>query len=87
MIQRQVALGTYKADYITLSTTLRDSILIMQLMEAMKEQDINIGSFNPKVHCKSFEDSAGALELVMAPKMFPLTKHIKIQSIIILDHG
>ena len=33
----------------------------------------------PKVHCKVFEDNAGAIEMTRVPKMRPRTKHINIK--------
>eukprot|EP00957_Ditylum_brightwellii_P047131 3579171-Ditylum_brightwellii.AAC.1 len=75
-IQMQVDLSTCKAEYIVLTTTLRNILMMMQLMEEMKGQGINIGSLSPKVHCTAFEDNAGALELTNVSKMCPHTKHI-----------
>jgi len=33
----------------------------------------------PKVHCKVFEDNAGAIEIATVPKMRPRTKHLNIK--------
>jgi len=33
----------------------------------------------PKIHCKVFEDNAGAIEIANVPKMRPRTKHLNIK--------
>ncbi len=33
----------------------------------------------PKLHCKLFEDSSGALEIAKVPKMRPRTKHLNVK--------
>jgi hypothetical protein len=33
----------------------------------------------PRVHCKVFEDNAGAIEIAKVPKMRPRTKHLNIK--------
>eukprot|EP00957_Ditylum_brightwellii_P039159 2961586-Ditylum_brightwellii.AAC.1 len=48
----------------------------MQLLEEMKAKGLNMTSTVPKVHCKAFEDNAGALELAKTPNMHPCIKHI-----------
>jgi hypothetical protein len=35
----------------------------------------------PKIHCKVFEDNAGAIEIANVPKMRPRTKHLNIKYI------
>jgi hypothetical protein len=43
----------------------------------MKERGYDVGQTIPVLHCKLFEDNAGALCLAKAPAMQPRTKHIK----------
>eukprot|EP00957_Ditylum_brightwellii_P210472 15365013-Ditylum_brightwellii.AAC.2 len=59
----QVARSTCEVKYVALSIVL-------------KEEGLVIDSATPKVHCKAFEENAGALELAKVPKMRPHTKHI-----------
>ena len=78
-LQTEIALSTTEAEYIALSTALRDVIPIMNLLQELKEQNF-INDFQlPKIHCKAFEDNSGALELARTPKMRPRTKHINIK--------
>ncbi len=45
-------------------------------MEEAKQQDIPVLNATPKVHCKVFEDNAGAIEIANVPKMRP---HLNIK--------
>jgi hypothetical protein len=42
-------------------------------MEEAKQQGIPVMNATPKVHCKVFEDNAGAIEIANVPKMRPRT--------------
>ena len=57
-LQTQIALNSCKAEYISLSQSVCDTISAMRNSEYTK----------PKVHCKVFEDNTGALALAMMPK-------------------
>jgi hypothetical protein len=70
---------TTEAEYIALSTALRDVIYVMQLLEELLSFGIQIPVTTPVVRCKVFEDNVGAIELAKAPKLRPRTKHIAIQ--------
>ena len=74
----QVALSTTKAEYIALSQSLCDVIPVMQLLEEMKSRVFKVICTEPHVHCKTFEDNSGALELDRLPKLRPQTKHINV---------
>jgi hypothetical protein len=60
-LQTVFALSTSEAEYIALSTALRDVIPMMDLLNEMKETGHDVQS-RPMVHCKLFEDNSGALE-------------------------
>ena len=75
-IQTQIALYTTEAEYIALTYLLHDKIPMMQLLREMKGNGLSRLSTSPEVHCQSFKDKSGALELAHAPKMGPRTKHI-----------
>ena len=78
-MQSIITLSTTKAEYVTLSTALRDVIYILQLTTEMKSHGFNVPTPGPpKVTCRVFEDNAGALELANNPKLQPRTKHIAI---------
>jgi hypothetical protein len=48
----------------------------MYLLREMKAFGIPIDKTTPAVHCKLFEDNAGAIQLAKVPKMRPRTRHI-----------
>ena len=68
-LQTLMALLTTEAEYITLSSALRDQILIMQLMKEVIKQGIDVKFMPPCMHCMAFEDNGGAIELVWLPKI------------------
>jgi len=48
-------------------------------MEEAKHQGIPVLNAPPKIHCKVFEDNAGAIEIANVTKMRPRTKHLNIK--------
>lgn len=54
-------------------------IPLMKAVQEMKKRGYNVGQTIPVVHCKLFEDNAGALCLAKAPAMQPRTKHINVK--------
>jgi hypothetical protein len=77
-LQSQVALSTTEAKYIAMSQSLHDVILVMNLLQEIREQDYQVICTKPHVDCKVFEDNSGALELARLPKLRPRTKHINV---------
>jgi hypothetical protein len=75
-LQTEVTLSSTEAEYVALSTALRQIIPMMALVHEMKRQGIKVIHQVPKVHCRVFEDNSGAIELAKVPKMRPRTKHI-----------
>jgi hypothetical protein len=75
-LQMEVALSTTEAEYNALSNSLREVIFLMNLLEEAKETGWHTYQENPNVHCKTFEDNIGALEMARLPKMRPRTKHL-----------
>ena len=75
-IQTITALSTTEAEYIALSTSLREVIPLMGMLKEATEQGLRVKFLPPKIHCTVFEDNSGALELARLPKMRPRTKHI-----------
>ena len=78
-LQTEVALSTTEAKYNALSTSLRDVIHLMQLVQEANAMGWNTCVGPPNVHCKVFEDNIGALEMARLPKMRPRTKHLCIR--------
>ena len=75
-MQRLVALSTTEAEYIALSTALRDVITFMHLLEELKERGIDIPFVKPTIKCNVFEDNAACIQVAKEPKMRPRTKHL-----------
>ena len=71
--------GDINTEYNALSTSLRDVIHLMQLVEEANKLGWNTHEGPPKVHCKVFEDNIGALEMARLPKMRPRTKHLCVR--------
>jgi Reverse transcriptase (RNA-dependent DNA polymerase) len=78
-LQTEVALSTTEAEYNALSTSLREVIHLMHLIDEAKEKGWTTVDEAPKIHCKVFEDNIGALEMARLPKMRPRTKHLCIR--------
>ena len=62
-LQTITALSATEAEYITLSTSLREVIPLMGMLKEATEQGLRVKFLPPKVHCTVFEDNSGALEL------------------------
>ena len=75
-MQTITAMSTTEAEYIALSTSLREVIPLMGLLTEAQAHGVRIDDLPPKVHCTVFEDNSGALELARLPKIRPRTKHI-----------
>jgi len=78
-MQTEIALSTTEAEYIALSQSMREVLPIMWLLEEAKHHGVPVLNARPKVHCKVFEDNAGAIEIANVPKMRPRTKHLNIK--------
>ena len=75
-MQTITAMSTTEAEYIALSTSLRQVIPLMGLLTEAREHGVHIDDLPPKVHFTVFEDNSGARELSRHPKIRPRTKHI-----------
>ena len=75
-MQTITAMSTTEAEYIALSTSLREVIPMMGMLQEAREHGLKMDYLPPKVHCTVFEDNSGALELARLPKIRPRTKHI-----------
>ncbi len=51
----------------------------MWLLQEAYDHCIPVLTNPPKIHCKVFEDNAGAIEIAKVPKMRPRTKHLNIK--------
>jgi len=78
-MQTEIALSTTEAEYIALSQSMREVLPIMWLLQEAHDYGIPVLTNPPKIHCKVFEDNAGAIEIAKVPKMRPRTKHLNIK--------
>jgi hypothetical protein len=76
-LQTEYALSTTEAEYIALSTALRNVLPLIRLVKEIKAKTKIPMNDTPTVYCTAFEDNAGAVELAKVPKIRPRTKHIK----------
>ena len=78
-LQPLIALSTTEAEYIALSTALRDVISIMHLIEELRSRKIHIHSPTPKVVCRTFEDNKSCIEIATNHKTRARTKHLSVR--------
>jgi hypothetical protein len=79
-LQTKVALSTTETEYNAISTSLREVIYMMQIVDEIKPS-IGLETFDeaPTLNCKLFEDNAGVLEMARLPKVLPRTKHLCVR--------
>jgi hypothetical protein len=78
-MQTEVALSTTEAEYIALSTALRECIPLMRLLEELQAAGFDVAVTKPQVKCRVFEDNSGAIELATVHKTRPRTKHLNVK--------
>ena len=78
-MQTLTALSTTEAEYIALSTALREVIHIINLLNELRERKFNICSLTPKIKCKVFEDNMSCIEMANHHKTRPRTKHLSVK--------
>ena len=79
-MQNTIALSTTEAEYTALSTSMRDIIYLLNLVDEFQTHDIHLpNTKQPHVTCRVFEDNVGAMELANNPKLRPRTKHLAVQ--------
>ena len=59
-LQTEMALSTTEAEYIALSTALREAIPLMNLMREVRLRKLAVLPQKGKVHCKVFKDNSGS---------------------------
>jgi histone deacetylase 1/2 len=78
-LQTEIALSTTEAEYIALSTALREVIPMMDLIQEARKHGVDLPIAPARIHCKAFEDNSGALEMAQTPKLRPRTKYINVK--------
>ena len=77
-MQTEIALSTTEDEYIALSTSTRDLILLRSMMLELTSI-LKLPYTTLTLRCTLFEDNKGAEELAKVPKYQPRTKHIAIK--------
>ena len=63
-LQTTISLSMTEAEYVALSTAMRDAIYFINLIQEIQDFGIKLPhTSKPKVTCRVFEDNVGALEL------------------------
>jgi hypothetical protein len=78
-MQPLIALSTTEAEYIALSSSLREVIGVMNLMTELKERKFNFHHPTPRIVCRTFEDNKSCIEIATNHKTRPRTKHLSVR--------
>ena len=78
-LQPLIALSTTEAEYIALSTALRDVINVQHLMKELQAKGFKLHNATPVIHCKVFEDNKSCIEIATNHKTRPRTKHLSVR--------
>ena len=85
-LQTEIALSTLEAEYIALSTAMREFLPLRRILaEIGKEMKLKLGEHG-MLHSVIFEDNNGCLALATAPKLTPRTKHVACKYHFFKDH-
>ena len=78
-LQTEIALSTLEAEYIALSSAMRELVPARRLLKEIGLRCKLDFVKSAMVHSTIFEDNNGALILAKAPKLTPRTKHIAVK--------
>ena len=78
-IQSITALSTTEAEYIALSSALREVIGLIHLLEDLNSKGLPIHCATPKIKCRTFEDNMSCVNLATTHRTRPRTKHLSIR--------
>jgi hypothetical protein len=78
-LQRESALSSTESEYLAISEAFRTLLPLMDLLEEAVKMGVPVELGAPVIHCKTFEDNSGALQLARLPKMRPRTRHINVK--------
>ena len=77
-LQTEIALSTAEAEYIALSSALREVIPLLTMMEELNETFPLIMN-TPNFYCKVWEDNQSCISMATSQKFTPRTKHIALK--------
>ena len=74
-----IALSTIEAEYIALSSALREVVTLIHLLYYLKTQGLPIHSATPIVTCCTFDDNMNCVKIADNHKTCPRTKHLSLR--------
>jgi hypothetical protein len=77
-LQTEIALSTAEAEYIALSSSLREVIPLMTVMDELNKVFPLLMEM-PKFYCKVWEDNQSCIAMATSQKFTPRTKHIALK--------
>jgi len=77
-LQTEISLFTAEAEYIALSSAMREVIPFMDLLEELAKV-FPLHMPCPEVHCQVFEDNQSCISIAKSYKFSPRTKHIALK--------
>lgn len=76
-LQTEITLSSTESEYTGLSYALREAIPLINILNKITV-NITIPNPLPKIHCKVYEDNAGAVEIASNHKYRSRTKHLNV---------
>ena len=71
-----IALSTPEAEYISLSSALREVIAIINVMEDLKQHGLPLDASTPVIRCRTFEENMSCISMAANHITRPSTKHL-----------
>jgi Reverse transcriptase (RNA-dependent DNA polymerase) len=78
-LQSEISVSTMEAEYIALSTALRDLVPLREIIHEVAAALGLMEALSCCAHSTIFEDNNGALALATTPKLTPRSKHIGVK--------
>ena len=78
-MQSLIALSTTEAEYIALSSALREVIYVMNLLQELQDNGLIVNKNTPTITCKTFEDNMSCMKIATEHKTRPRTKHLSVR--------
>ena len=77
--QSLIALRTIEAEYIALSSALREVIAIINFLEALKSKGLPMDGAMPQIKCRTFGDNMSCVKMANNHITRPRTKHLSLR--------
>ena len=78
--------STTELDYIALSFSLCEVILVLNLLKELKLKEIEFNHSTPVVKCLTFEDNKSRIHIVTNLQTRPQTKHLSVRLLHFRSH-